>query len=498
MRRVLAPTSILPLVVFRVGFGLLMFASTLRFILKGWVQEIYLDPSFHFTYYGFSWVRPLPGAWMQAVCWLVAALSLCIALGFCYRASIIAFFVLFTYTELIDKAYYLNHYYFISVMSFLMIFLPLHRRLSLDTWLHPTWHLDEVPAWTVWAVRLQMGLVYFFAGLAKLQPDWLLHAMPLKIWLSANASFPLVGRYFDYSGVAFLMSWGGAFYDLTIPFWLLYRKTRPFAYIAVIFFHVMTAKLFQIGMFPWIMMACSLIFITASDYQAIYRGWQKMVQRFPLKNIDLRPWFFDPQATPELPVMQTQPYAPFSLSVSPFYHRQPAPLQTAPTAAHSTATSENNSRQNTVAYRFPKPLALLLIIYFAFQILFPLRHWLYSGDFLWTEQGFRFAWQVMIAEKTGHATFIVRDPATRRQWEVFPAAYLTRHQEKQMSFQPDMILEFAHYLESRFRDDGYPDVEVRAEVYVSINGQLSRLLIDPTVDLTQQQNTWRPKSWILP
>ncbi len=118
------PVSSGPLVVLRVAFGLMMFASMVRFMARGWVTELYVLPQFHFTFWGFGWIRPLPPTGMWLVFILLAVLGLTIAAGLATRPSLIAFFVLFTYVELIDKAYYLNHYYFVSLLTFLLIFLP--------------------------------------------------------------------------------------------------------------------------------------------------------------------------------------------------------------------------------------------------------------------------------------------------------------------------------------------------------------------------------------
>lgn len=433
------PTSILPLVIFRIAFGLLMFVSTVRFVTNGWIEEFYLQPDFHFTYYGFGWVKPLPGGWLYVIYGAIALFSLCIATGWFYRPSIIAFFLLFTYTELLDKTYYLNHYYFISVLSFLLIFLPLHRSFSLDSLRRPGLKSATVPAWTIGAIRLQVGLVYFFAGVAKLNSDWLFRAMPLKIWLAGRTDTPLIGWLFDTEALPFLMSWGGAIYDLTIVFFLLYRPTRPLAYLAVIGFHLMTGLLFNIGMFPYIMIACTLIFFSAEDFRSVERiaySVLKWPPRYAIRNPDERP-----------------------------------------TSSHPAFLT-------------------LLTLFFTLQLLLPLRHWLYPGDVLWTEEGYRFAWKVMLAEKTGHVIFTVTDPATGRRWRVAPDDYLTDQQEKQMSFQPDMILEFAHYLERRLITEGLANVEIRAEAYVSLNGRSSRLLLDPTVDLTKQAQTLEHKGWI--
>lgn len=417
------PVDIGPLVVLRVVFGAAMLAGAVRFMARGWIRELYVLPRFHFTYTGFDWVRPLPewGLWLVFIG--LAGLALAIALGLAYRFSMGAFCLLFTYVELLDKATYLNHYYFISVLSFLLLFLPLNGRASLDSRLGWTTPRATVPAWMVWIVRLQLGFVYFYAGLAKLNRDWLLEAQPLRIWLQARTTTPLIGPLFDRVWVAYVMSWAGMLFDLTIFFWLCWSRTRPFAYGAVVIFHALTAALFNIGLFPWIMIGGTLVFF----------DW-----RLP-------------------------------------------PLADAP---------RPERRRADVAW--PAGRGALLIGLIVLQALLPLRHWLYPGDVNWTEEGGRFAWRVMLVEKTGDATFFVRDKATGRETTVWPGDYLTRLQEQQMSWQPDMIAQFADYLGRQ-----YPgDVAVRAEVYVSWNGRPSRLLIDPQADLLQADRGLGSKPWI--
>ncbi|MCB0179635.1 MAG: HTTM domain-containing protein [Anaerolineae bacterium] len=489
------PVSILPLVVFRVLFAMLMLASTIRFVANGWVEAFYLKPEFHFTYYGFSWVKPLPGVGLYLVFGLVALAALFIALGFMYRAAIIAFFLLFTYTELLDKTYYLNHYYFISLLSFLLIFLPLHRSGSLDSWLWPALKTGVVPRWTIFAIRVQLGLVYVFAGIAKLNGDWLFQAMPLKLWLAAQTGFPFIGFLFDHTWFAYLMSWSGAIYDLTIPFFLLWRKTRPAAYLTVIGFHLMTAKLFPIGMFPWIMIACTTIFFSEQDYQAAITFIRTIFHRLSVRVDHTLPGRLLPMKLTFASGVEASaglsPISPTKIST--------LSLSTATTSASNRpSNSPNNNHHSPQPSRTERLILILLSLFFILQILIPLRHWLYPGSVLWTEEGFRFSWRVMLVEKTGFTLFLVRDPNTGQEWTVYPRDYLTYQQEKQMSFQPDMILEFAHYLERRLAGPNQSDLEIRAEAYVSFNGRSSRLLIDPTVDLSQQQNSLLPKRWILP
>ena len=248
------------LAVFRILFGLLMAAAMLRFMANGWVNELFLQPKFHFPYPGFEWIRPWPGDWMH---WHVAATAACafgVALGFHYRICIILFFAGFTYLELIDQTTYLNHYYLVSLVAGLMMFMPAHRAWSLDVLRKPSIRSDFIPAWPVNLLRFQFAIVYLFAGLAKLNADWLLEAQPLRFWLAACSDLPLIGPLLEQTWVAYAASWFGAAYDLSVPFLLLHSRTRPLAFVAVVVFHVLTWLFFPIGMFPWIMIVGATLF----------------------------------------------------------------------------------------------------------------------------------------------------------------------------------------------------------------------------------------------
>ena len=112
-----------------------------------------------------------------------------------------SFFILFSYTELLDLTNYLNHYYLITLLSFIMIFLPMNNCFSLDA---KRLKLPVcVPRWTLTVLRLQVGLVYFFAGLSKIKYDWLIRAEPMKIWLSTCENIPFIGKLLAMSFTSF-------------------------------------------------------------------------------------------------------------------------------------------------------------------------------------------------------------------------------------------------------------------------------------------------------
>ncbi len=267
-----AATDILPLIVFRIGFGLMMAGSVIRFVLRGWVKEFYIDPEFHFTFYGFDWVQPLQANGMYVLFGILFFTSIFIALGFFYRISTVLFFVLFTYVELLDKTWYLNHYYFVSLVSFLMILLPANGSFSLDVKLERVKPIKEIPLFMLNIIRLQLAIVYFYAGLAKIKYDWLILCEPIKTWLSARSSYPIIGSLVDQKWFQYALAWSGLFYDLFIPFILSIRKTRALGYVAVVVFHAFTYWLFNIGMFPWIMIIFTLIFFDADQL----RKWIKI------------------------------------------------------------------------------------------------------------------------------------------------------------------------------------------------------------------------------
>ncbi|RSC92242.1 HTTM domain-containing protein [Tenacibaculum singaporense] len=434
-------TNSAPLAVFRIFFGIMMLFGIIRFWYHGWIEKLYLQPTFHFSFYGFEWVKPIGN--YTYLLFVISGLSATfVALGFKYRFAIITFFLSFTYIELMDKTTYLNHYYFISILSFVLIFLPANARFSLDAYLRKR-EYTNVPKWTIDSVKLLLGIVYFYAGLAKLNSDWLFRAQPLKIWLPSKYDLPFIGNnlmqqeWFHYA-----MSWSGALYDLSIPFLLLYKRTRLLAFGLVVFFHVFTRILFPIGMFPFIMIVATLIFFDASLHEKIIQFIKRV----------------------------------FSIS------------------------SETVEQVKDYTYPKLKKKVILSILgtLFVLQILLPWRYLLYPGELFWTEEGFRFSWRVMLMEKAGYANFKIVDGETGKFFYVNNADFLTSFQEKQMSFQPDFILEYAHYLGDHFKKDGHKNIEVYVESFVALNGRLSQPYINPKVDLYKQKESFKHKDWILP
>ena len=132
----------------------------------------------------------------------------------------------------------------------------------------------------------------------------------------------------------------------------------------------------------------------------------------------------------------------------------------------------------------------LLVVWVAFQLLMPLRHFAIPGKVHWTEEGHNFAWHMKLRDKDSSGFFVVTDPVSGNTSEVDPGDFLNSRQERKMTSRSQMIVQFAHHLESLLRDAGYEDVEIRATIYASLNGRDSLLLVDPEVDLTEVAYRW--------
>src|SRR5437588_4378584 len=220
-----AQVDIASLVFFLIAFCLLMTWQVWRYFSYHRIGQFWLEPPLLFKYYGFSWVHPWPGNGLYIHWAILGVLALFIAIGLFYRVSALLFFLGWTYIFLLDEAQWVNHTYLISLFSFLLIFVPANRVFSADAWLNPKRRSQTAPAWTLWLLRAQMGVVYFFAGVAKISPDWL-RGEPMRAWLQHNIHSPLVDRFSHAEWTPYAASYVGLLLDLLAVPLLLWRRTR--------------------------------------------------------------------------------------------------------------------------------------------------------------------------------------------------------------------------------------------------------------------------------
>lgn len=433
--RFFAPVDIASLVVFRIAFGLIMLWETWRYTSFGWVTSHWIEPEFHFTYFGFGWVQPWPGVGMYIHWGVLAVLAICITLGLFYRIAMALFFVGFTYVFLLEQAQYLNHFYLVCLISFTLIFVPAHRAFSLDARLRPSIRSDTAPAWSLGLVMFQVGIAYFYAGVAKINEDWL-RGEPMRDWLADSVDlFPVVGPLLTLEWVVFIFIWGGMLLDLFVVPLLLWHRTRPFAFAFAVAFHLTNVRLFDIGIFPWLMIAATTIFFRPD--------WPRRLLQLP-------------QAS------RLRDFRPASLRLQQY------------------------------------ALLGFVGLFLAFNVFYPLRHFVYPERVSWTEEGHRFAWHMKLRDKDGESRFVVVSREAERRWLVDPEQFLTSYQAGKMSTHPDMILQFSHYLAERWEENGHEDVEVYALTRVSLNGREPQPVVNPRVDLAAQPRDLQHADWVAP
>jgi hypothetical protein len=447
------PVDISFLIYFRIVFGGIMLWEVTRFFKYDWINRYYIEPAIHFTYYGFGWIKPWPGRGMYFHFIVLGIAAAFILVGFFYRAAAAVFFLGFTYVFLLEHARYLNHFYLVCLISFLLIFLPANRGFSVDALWWRKIRSDRVEAWTLWLLRAQVGIAYFFGGIAKLNADWLRGGEPMRIWLSPFTKLPVFGPILQNESVVYSFVYGGLLLDLLIVPLLLWKRTRLFAFFAAIVFNLMNSILFSIGIFPWFMLAASLIFFPPD-----------LMRRFAR-------------------AVKSQGHSGL----------EPAPQQTAvknPTVTVAETCGPLSTRQ--------KRIVGLLAVYMGVQLFMPLRHYLYPGNVSWTEEGHNFSWHMKLRTKSGEALFTITHPQSGQSWTVNPATYLPKWQLVKMTTKPDLIVQFAHYLAEQKRREGYDNVEVRAHVMASLNGRKPQSMVDPNVDLTKERMSLLPARWVLP
>lgn len=420
-----------PLVLFRMGFGVLVALECFGAIATGWVRRNLIEPEFTFTFIGFEWLQPLPGAGMYVYFAAMGLLGIGIALGYRYRLSICFFTLLWTGAYLMQKTAYNNHYYLLVLLSAIMCLLPAHRALSLDARREPQLAKNGMYAYVKWLVVGQLWIVYTFAAIAKLYTDWLDFSFIAQL-MEPKAGYPLIGEALQQPWAHRVIAWFGIGYDLLVIPLLLWRPTRLFAFGASVFFHLFNAIVLQVGIFPFLSLA-------------------------------LMVFFFDPEQVRSRFFAKKPPFAA-QILVRP---------------AGATA------------------IAWVFGLYLLVQIALPLRHHLIEGDVLWTEEGHRLSWRMMLRTRQGDLRFRVEDARTGFSEVVNPDHYLTPDQREKVMAYPDFTWQFAQILKKKYAAQGR-QVAVYAKGRLRINRRPFYPFIDPTVDLASEPwDPFRHHRWIL-
>lgn len=425
-----APVDNASLIFLRGSFGALMAWHMLSYFWTGTYESQYVEPVFHFTYPFFEWVKVGPPWLMKGLLIALALAGIAIALGRHHRVAALFFSIGHTYLWLTDTTFFLNHVYLISLLALLLAVVPLDARVQ------------KIPAWALNLIRFQLAVPYVFGGLNKLNADWLGRAEPLHTWIRQGLDQGFTIPFAWQEEAAYFLSWSGMLFDLLVVPGLLFAKTRKIAFVLVLFFNLSNSQLFTIGIFPWMMIACSTIFFPADWPARFLRKSGGTAKKKPEPAAEVEPL--------------TRPA-----------HRQ--------------------------------AWMLVLATYVLIQLLLPYRHLLYPGDVDWTEQGHRFAWRMKLRDKAGTLAFSAIDPVTQRVISVASAQdALTRFQQRMMLHDPEMIRQYSTYLAGVLRQAGYGDVDVHVSNKLSLNGRPAQEMVRSKVALSRIERDRPVNEWIVP
>jgi hypothetical protein len=428
--------DIASLVFFRIAFGGLLCWQLLDYFRHDWIRQVYIEPAFHFFYFGFEWVAPWPGVGMQLHFGALLLCAILILVGFCYRLAAAVLFVGYTALFLMERTQYNNHYYLICLLSGLLIFLPCHRAVALDALLKPKLRSSRAPSWALNILRFQMAVVYLFGAVAKMNSDWLFRAEPLGHWVreffASSALFSAPDSILQQPYWGFAFSWAGMLFDLLIVPLLLWPRSRRLALYAAIWFHLINTFLFNLGIFPLLAMALTLMFLPSDWPRTLLRRWGCL-------------W--------------------------------------------------KSAAEPTTSFALGRAGSLALGLFVAVQLSLPLRPFLYPGNVLWTEEGYDFSWHMKISRKEAAVEWDLR--AAGRPVQTAATSVLTEDQYRSMAMKPDLLLQFAHFLGRQLRREGHTEVEVRARTHVSLNGRPPQLLVDPDQDLLKVKRSLLACRWLV-
>ena len=324
------------LILFRILFGFLITCEAWGAIITGWVRRAFIEPKMNFPFLDFDFLHPLPGEGMIYYFLLMGVFGVMVMLGFKYRMAAITYAVMWSGVYFMQKTHYNNHYYLMVLLTWIFCILPANRSHSIDVRNTVELQRDYCYQWHLWIFKGTVLIVYFYSAVAKMYPDWI-HAVPIKIWFTQKADYPIIGPLLVQSWFQYVVAWGGIVFDLLIGPALLWRPTRKFAFVTSLIFHGFNSAVFQVGVFPFMGIAFGL-------------------------------FYFEPEVIRKL----------FFKKKAPFAFGQPF-----------------------VKARFQGVKAVVFSGFMVLMVVLPLRHHYFDGNVTWTEEGHRLSWRMMLRSKGG-------------------------------------------------------------------------------------------------
>lgn len=464
-----SPTDPSNLAVLRILFGFLMILDIPQERSMLFIAHQFGSDSCHFPL--FSFIQPLSVDWMHVV-YLVMFLGACgICLGFMFRLSCLSFMVTYWYIFLLEKCRWNNHSYLYGLMSVMLILSDANHYWSLDGYLNPELRNSHVPKWNYVLLRFQVFLVYFYAGLKKLDLDWMRgYSMTglSRQWVFDPFRIFLDDQIIDL----FLVHIGGLLFDLSEGFLLVFEKTRPIGIFLGAMFHGMNSQMFHIGMFPYTMLATLPLFCA-------YNWPKKLFSYLPNTLAKI---------LPSQDVPQTSPHC-----IYPSSNKADDRLQDKKGAS---LTIQMPSTKH-------KALVCIVLVYMGVQIFLPYSHFVTKGYNAWTQGLYGYSWDMMVHSwSTQHVRIKVVDQISGEVTYLRPTAWMKEKRQSRWNSHPDMIKQYVACIAEKlktFDELNITEPAIYLDVWRSMNRRFQQRMVDPNVDIIKAPwSPWEQTVWIQP
>lgn len=424
------------LALFRILFGfIILIEGTL---LESYIVDSLTQSDFRMTYDYFHWVKIMSPENLSVLFKVFYFACILVILGLFYRVAIVTVFLTWTYIFLLDIGHYNNHMYLFSLVAFVLCFSNCNQWFSLRRWFTSNKKQIMVPKWQLHTLKFQILVLYVFAGIVKINYDWL-NGYPVRIWAQNWTQYEWLNEILSSEFSIYFISYFGILYDLFIVF-ILSAKSKKLKYVGValsLLFHMTNFFLLNIGMFPFFGLAVVVLYFNPSWPQ----DWINVIKAALNKK---------PKSEVEMPIKH-------------------------------------------IGYRGKrgvwKPVFLVLLVSFVlYQSLYPLRPFVYSGNASWNGAGHRFSWRMLLQDRDEAARFriVIEEEGIDQYLELYDENYVNNRQFKRLIRTPKQIKRFAFHIQKMMQDNGLKnELKIYAEIWKSLNNREIELLIDPNYNLLE-------------
>lgn len=425
---------------FRLVFGLFMMYNILSYYQAGLIEKGLLAPRVLFKYDGFGWLHPFSEPVMLGILGLAGLAALFVALGVLFRWSCWVFALGLSFLFFQEKSYYNNHIYLFILLAVLLSFTRADGFMSLRS---KNRAFDAVPRWQQFILQAQIIIVYFFGGVAKMKADWLIRKEPAKSMVDFMAESHWLAPLLKNDFTVNVLTYGGFLIDILAPLLLWHKPLRRWALIPFVFFHLTNSLVFDdIGIFPFVMLAAMILFFETHEL----------------------PWLRKLAVVLPSGEKKDDPGVP---------------LVVLPTS---------------------QLLRNVLIGYFVFQILFPLRGFFLPNQLDYTTIGNRFSWRMKAdTRQIEELKFFVQHPDSQQELPVNIQTFVNELHINTMSRDPRTVAEFARMLRAEAKRQGLTGTVIKARIRIRYNGRPAQFFVSPDVDLASvTYSPFRKLDWVVP